>query len=297
VKQQPARSPMSVLRMSGGTGELIGENQLLSRRDVVTVAKAAAAALAASAAARQFSEPQPALAAEPAPTLTYLGDDARALRKLVTLKQAGAKDEVKKGLEITERPLQKLMLAQAPNEKAKAQALNMRGHMSELEFALKNNDFAEYVSKTTGKTYPGGKVERELEEIEETFEEYVKVSVSEDRDLGDTGSGYSYGKPPPLKTSVFEGQFKDPNHPNGYRKISVADGVATILGKDEPTDTEWKIVANLRGREEMLIDFSPKGGPKDLLAKWSKQMDAIEFPDGNKWPKIGGQGSVGQSSL
>lgn len=34
---------------------------------------------------------------------------------------------------------------------------------------------------------------------------------------------------------------------------------------------------------QVLIDFSPKGGPKDLVGKWD--VDGITFPDGNKWTK------------
>ena len=37
---------------------------------------------------------------------------------------------------------------------------------------------------------------------------------------------------------------------------------------------------------EMVIDFSPKGGPKDLLAKWDAERNGIAFPDGNLWSKI-----------
>ena len=104
----------------------------------------------------------------------------------------------------------------------------------------------------------------DLEEVAETFDEYVA-----------------------LLPSVFDGTFSDPNHPNGFRRISVKKGVATIVGKDEPQDKkEWQLKASVTpGTREMLVDFSPKGGPKDLLAKWSPTKNGIEFPDGNVWPK------------
>lgn len=35
--------------------------------------------------------------------------------------------------------------------------------------------FDEYISKTTGKTYAAGRVERELEEVTETVEEFVQL--------------------------------------------------------------------------------------------------------------------------
>ena len=128
------------------------------------------------------------------------------------------------------------------------------------------------------------------------------------------------------------------SHPTGYRRIDVAGGVATIVGRDEvrarrrrtsisdvgrhvappppvprcplraatrffsptwfllslslarraardthePTGPEWALSADVArsaaGGEEMRIDFSPKGGPKDLLATWSPAKNAIEVP-------------------
>merc|ERR1719460_719286 len=42
------------------------------------------------------------------------------------------------------------------------------------------------------------------------------------------------------------------------------------------------------GEETLFIDFSPKGGPKNLLGKWDTfgGMPGIVFPDGNKWTKV-----------
>ena len=37
--------------------------------------------------------------------------------------------------------------------------------------------FKPYVSKTTGAAYPGGKVERELEEIVETCDDYIALAA------------------------------------------------------------------------------------------------------------------------
>eukprot|EP00960_Hanusia_phi_P055557 763001-Hanusia_phi.AAC.8 len=36
--------------------------------------------------------------------------------------------------------------------------------------------------------------------------------------------------------------------------------------------------------KNIFVDFSPKGGPKDLLGKW--ENDGIRWPDSNKWTKI-----------
>ena len=52
----------------------------------------------------------------------------------------------------------------------------LQGHMLELDQALSEFQFEAYMSKRTGKTYNGGKVERELEEIEETCDDFVMLA-------------------------------------------------------------------------------------------------------------------------
>lgn len=90
--------------------------------------------------------------------------------------------------------------------------------------------------------------------------------------------------------SVFEGSFSDPNHLDGYRHITVKDGVATLVGNDGPNKGEWTFVQDVIGGQsgtEMVIDFSPKGGPKDFPAKWDAERVGIAFPkDGNFWKKL-----------
>ena len=65
--------------------------------------------------------------------------------------------------------------------------------------------------------------------------------------------------------------------------ISGTDGPAgTCTGA--PEEVAWKLGGKLTDAGDLFIDFSPKGGPKDLLGKWDK--DGVVFPDGNKWSKI-----------
>ena len=52
----------------------------------------------------------------------------------------------------------------------------MKGHLFELDQALKEFKFEEYKSKTTGSTYLGGKVERELEEVCETADDFISLA-------------------------------------------------------------------------------------------------------------------------
>lgn len=77
--------------------------------------------------------------------------------------------------------------------------------------------------------------------------------------------------------------YSDPNHPKGYRSITVKGSEVLIEGNDDaPTGKAWSLVGKADG-DSILIDFSPKGGPKDLLGKFDGS--GIVFPDGNRWPK------------
>jgi len=113
-----------------------------------------------------------------------------------------------------------------------------------------------------------------------------------------------------LKTGAsayFTGDYDDPNHPGCLRQVKVvgaplrADGsrsaypVVEVVGYDgkegekscsaRPTRADlWKIQGKLKSDKEATIDFSPKGGPTNLLATWDG--DGIVFPDGNKWTKV-----------
>lgn len=61
----------------------------------------------------------------------------------------------------------------------------------------------------------------------------------------------------------------------------------SAMCSDRPTRDElWKIQGKLKSNTEATIDFSPKGGPGNLLAKFDQ--DGIVFPDGNKWTKVTG---------
>eukprot|EP00547_Thalassionema_nitzschioides_P006900 CAMPEP_0194199986 /NCGR_PEP_ID=MMETSP0156-20130528/791_1 /TAXON_ID=33649 /ORGANISM="Thalassionema nitzschioides, Strain L26-B" /LENGTH=180 /DNA_ID=CAMNT_0038924943 /DNA_START=88 /DNA_END=630 /DNA_ORIENTATION=- len=113
-----------------------------------------------------------------------------------------------------------------------------------------------------------------------------------------------------LKTgaaSPFTGDYDDPNHPGCLRQVKVVgaplkgDGtrsaypVVEVVGWDgkegakactERPNREqlWKVDGKIKNNAEALIDFSSKGGPKDLLAKYAD--GGIVFPDGNKWTKV-----------
>jgi hypothetical protein len=82
---------------------------------------------------------------------------------------------------------------------------------------------------------------------------------------------------------VYEGSYSDPFHPEGYRTVVVnGDGTATVTGIDYKDKPMWTITGYFKG-SDLLIDFSVKGGPKDLLSRY--EDGGMKFPDGNKWSK------------
>jgi len=93
------------------------------------------------------------------------------------------------------------------------------------------------------------------------------------------------------EASPFVGRFTDPNHPGGTRDIALSDTkvgmfqLATVVGgggRGEPAS--YELPAMVFG-DKITVDFSPKGGPKDLTGVWVDGA-GIRWPDGNTWPKV-----------
>ena len=90
-------------------------------------------------------------------------------------------------------------------------------------------------------------------------------------------------------TTVFEGKYADPNHPGCARAIAAdgtvtgADGTPGCLNGEK--QTKWQLQGKIDG-EKIFIDFSPKGGPKDLVGEWREDVAGVRFPDGNVWSKL-----------
>ena len=78
------------------------------------------------------------------------------------------------------------------------------------------------------------------------------------------------------------GTYSDPNHPGCKRKILLQGGGAIITGVDEDKK-KFKLTADVSGKA-IYIDFSPKGGPKNVRAEWNGV--GLVFPDGNVWTKL-----------
>ena len=94
-------------------------------------------------------------------------------------------------------------------------------------------------------------------------------------------------------TVDFSGSYADPFHPNCQRHVEVVSQTrAAVTGTDgtpgcppDGSGRPWALTGILEG-DSILIDFTPKGGPKDLKGVWEPSPVAgIRFPDGNLWSK------------
>lgn len=114
------------------------------------------------------------------------------------------------------------------------------------------------------------------------------------------------------EASPWTGYYDDPNHPGCLRQVKVVGApmrpngtpspfpVVEVRGYDGPEgatmcteapesrEAIWTVKGDLRNGEA-LLDFSSKGGPSKLVAKF--EDGGIVFPDGNKWTKVPGVGT------
>ena len=92
----------------------------------------------------------------------------------------------------------------------------------------------------------------------------------------------------------FVGTYSDPiNHPGGTRSIRLLQGkkigdyqLAEVEGgggRGEPK--QYVLPAIIIGDRAIIIDFSPKGGPKDFTGVLDGK-DIKFIRDGNRWPRI-----------
>mmetsp|Transcript_14424 Transcript_14424/g.27129 ORF Transcript_14424/g.27129 Transcript_14424/m.27129 type:complete len:155 (-) Transcript_14424:160-624(-) len=92
---------------------------------------------------------------------------------------------------------------------------------------------------------------------------------------------------------AFVGTFSDPiNHPGGTRTIRLLDQkvgdyqlaeVIVVGGVGEPKNVV--LPAAVIGDRTIVIDFSPKGGPRDFVGVLDGK-DIKFLKDGNKWPRL-----------
>ena len=86
-------------------------------------------------------------------------------------------------------------------------------------------------------------------------------------------------------SEIFIGDYNDPKHSGCLRKIFIENGAMFVLGSDnEDGSNEWKLEAKEEANG-ILVDFSKKGGPKDLLGVYEYDNGGIRWPDNNLWKK------------
>jgi len=93
--------------------------------------------------------------------------------------------------------------------------------------------------------------------------------------------------------SKFVGTFTDPiNHPGGKRTIQLLEEtvgdyrLAEVLGgggRGEPAN--YVLPAAVIGDRTIVIDFSPKGGPRDFVGQLDDKGNIRFLRDGNVWPR------------
>ena len=89
------------------------------------------------------------------------------------------------------------------------------------------------------------------------------------------------------ESSIFDGNYNDPNHPGCLRKISSKAKEITIVGSDDINGSnQWVLKADEQMPGTIFVDFSPKGGPPNLLGVFDEAKNGLVWPDKNLWTKI-----------
>lgn len=94
-------------------------------------------------------------------------------------------------------------------------------------------------------------------------------------------------------TNAFLATYSDPNHPGGKRTIKLLGDISGDYslaqvygggGVGEPK--EYVLPAVILGNRAIIIDFTPKGGPRDFTGVLENDGSIKFLRDGNRWPRI-----------
>ena len=95
----------------------------------------------------------------------------------------------------------------------------------------------------------------------------------------------------------LEGEYADPNHVDGWRKIKVTGDRARITGQDDPGGPVWSIKGLATDSTIALLvepgSVQPPAGTTmesvdDVIVpvfRGDIVADGIKWPDGNKWQR------------
>ena len=78
--------------------------------------------------------------------------------------------------------------------------------------------------------------------------------------------------------------YMDPEHKMTRKVNYLKDRKIKITGKDSLKGKKWTIKGELDKNNKATLDFSSKGGPKDIKATFRK--NDIKFADGNTWKRV-----------
>lgn len=89
-----------------------------------------------------------------------------------------------------------------------------------------------------------------------------------------------------VKDPGIQGVYADPNHPDGYRVIRDLGSAKLSIELADRVNQKPTFLSGVVNKNEgtVLINFTPKGGPKKLSAMLKENK--LIFPDGNVWTKL-----------
>lgn len=83
---------------------------------------------------------------------------------------------------------------------------------------------------------------------------------------------------PAIRLQTYLGNYADPNHPGCLRKVEMDQDRLVILGSDSVDGSNpWLLRMKESEEGKFLVDFSPKGGPKNLLGKFDCLCEVLVF--------------------
>lgn len=105
-----------------------------------------------------------------------------------------------------------------------------------------------------------------------------------------------------LAASPLDGEYRDPNHPDGFRRITATSATsATIVGQDGPGAPVWKLAGRIEDDSTLALKISPgtvqppegvtmedfgDGYVQVFRGKFSLDgTPGIQWPDGNRWTR------------